>query len=78
MGEWVKCVASAVPETPPFLKTNVRTNRSTEGGEEMGPVGAKGGKRTRPGKTRACVQMMQWVLRGDLPGLAARLKYQNR
>ena len=40
-----KCGASAVPETPNFLKTNIRTNQSTEGGEEIGPVGEKEGKK---------------------------------
>lgn len=39
-------MASAVPETPPFLKTNVSTNQSTEGREEMGPAGAKEGKKS--------------------------------
>ena len=34
-----------VPETPPFLKTNIRTNQSTEGGEEMGPIRCKGRKK---------------------------------
>lgn len=40
-----KCGASAVPETPNFLKTNIRTNQSTEGGEEIGPVAEKEGKK---------------------------------